>query len=221
MNIQERIKELKNNIPEDVELVAVSKTFSNDDIMEAYEAGQRVFGESRQQELSPKHEALPKDIKWHMIGNLQRNKVKYIAPFVEMIHSVDSARLLRRINREASKNDRVIDVLLQIKVADEKTKQGWERVDLEKFLSSDEMDELTNIRVRGLMGMATFTDDQEQIKSEFKELKKAFDEIKEHCKDVFGGNFDTLSMGMTSDYELAIDCGSNMIRVGSLIFGNR
>lgn len=217
MNIENNLNSLRKELPDNVELVAISKTHSNERIMEAYNAGQRVFGESRQQELSPKYEAMPKDIKWHMVGHLQRNKVRFIAPFVDLIHSVDSPRLLRRIEREAKRNERVIDVLMQVYIADEKSKHGWEFDKLEKFIESDEFKKMKNIRVRGVMGMATFEASEEQVREEFGELKNAFDALKKH----FGDEFDTVSMGMTDDYKIAIESGSTMVRVGSLIFGER
>lgn len=218
MNIKDNLNKLREELPDNVELIAISKTFPPEDIMQAYEAGQRVFGESRQQELTPKYEALPKDIEWHMVGHLQRNKVRFLAPFVKLIHSVNSARLLRRIDREAKRNERVIDVLMQVLIADEKKKNGWSREELLKFIEGGEHKKLENIRIRGVMGMATFTDDQEQVMGEYRALKSIFDELRE---EYFDEEFDTISMGMTGDYKIAIECGSNMVRIGSKIFGGR
>ncbi|GAB3935259.1 YggS family pyridoxal phosphate-dependent enzyme [Mucilaginibacter myungsuensis] len=203
-----------------VTLVVVSKTKPNQDIMEAYDAGQRIFGENQVQELVEKHEALPKDIEWHLIGHLQTNKVKYIAPFISMIHSVDSIKLLQEINKQAIKADRVIDCLLQIYIADEETKYGLSFDEAIELLRSDEFAELKNIRIRGLMGIATNTDNEKQIKEEFYELDTFFDGIKQSYfrKE---DSFDELSMGMSSDYHIAIEQNSTMVRIGSTIFGAR
>lgn len=218
MELKEQIDEVVKAIPEGVVLVAVSKTHPADKVMEAYEAGLRIFGESRPQELKAKYEALPKDIRWHMIGHLQTNKVKYIAPFVELIHSVDSDRLLDAINKEGWKNGRVIDVLLEVHIAEESSKSGWKLDELVEYLDKGEHKLLTNIRIRGLMGIATFTDDTEQVRMEFSRLRDIFMSFK---KERFGKDFDTLSMGMTSDWQVAVECGANMVRIGSLIFGAR
>lgn len=218
MDIKSQIRSLVTELPGNVTLVAVSKTHTAEDIMQAYKAGQRVFGESRPQELKAKYEALPKDIRWHMIGHLQTNKVKYIAPFVELIHSVDSDKLLGIIDREAAKNNRTIDVLLEIFIAKEETKHGWEPEELKSYLNGGKFREYTNVRFRGVMGIATYTDNTEQIKSEFDRLKKTFGELQ---YGYFGKEFDIISMGMTSDYGLAVERGSNMVRIGSLIFGER
>lgn len=208
---------LREELPEGVELVAVSKTHPAETVMEAYEAGQRVFGENRPQELKAKHEALPKDIRWHLIGQLQTNKVKYVAPFVELIHSVDSLRLMEVIEKEAVKNNRTIDILLQVHIAREESKSGWDAGELLLATTRGEFSGFPHIRIRGLMGIASLTDDTDAIRSEFTGLRKLYDRLKE----VFGTEFDTLSMGMTSDYRIAVGCGSNMVRVGSLIFGQR
>ncbi|VAV84238.1 UPF0001 protein YggS [hydrothermal vent metagenome] len=219
MNISSNLINIKSQLPEHVTLVAVSKTKPVSDIMEAYNTGHRIFGENKIQEMVEKYAQLPKDIQWHMIGHVQRNKVKYMASFVSLIHGVDNFKLLKEINKQAQKNDRVIDCLFQIKIADEDSKFGMTAQEASEILQSQEFLELKNIRVVGLMGMATFTNDKSQIKREFKFLKNTFDNLKEwqneNCK------MNTLSMGMSSDYKLAIDCGSTMIRVGSSIFGER
>ena len=184
---------------------------------EAYEAGQRVFGESRVQELLVKHEVLPNDIEWQMIGHLQTNKVRQIVPFISLIQSVDSVRLMECINREAERVGRVVDILLEIHVAEEESKTGWQYDELVEYLRSGAFAELKNIRVRGVMGMATNTDDEEVIRHDFERLAECKNELASH----FDEAFDTLSMGMSDDYELAIECGSTMVRIGSSIFGNR
>lgn len=204
-------------LPEEVQLVAVSKTHPIEAIEAAYAAGQRHFGESRPQELKQKYEALPKDIAWHMIGHLQTNKVKYIVPFVTLIESVDSARLCEAIEREAAKHDRVVDILLEIHVADEETKSGWIYEELADYVHSGAFTSLPHLRVRGVMGIATNTEDETIIRHDFEALHRYFKEFKSH----FGEAFDTLSMGMSDDYPLAIACGSTSVRVGSLIFGAR
>jgi pyridoxal phosphate enzyme (YggS family) len=203
-----------------VNLLAVSKTKPAEDLQQAYDAGQRLFGENTVQELVEKHEQLPKDIEWHLIGHLQSNKVKYIAPFIGMIQSVDSIKLLQEINKHAAKNNRIIDCLLQIYIADEETKFGLGFDEAIELLRSDEFNELKNVRIRGLMGIATNTDVQKQIKDEYYELKTFYDGIKVSFfrKE---DSFDTLSMGMSSDYKIAIEQGSNMVRLGSTIFGSR
>ncbi|MFD2599391.1 YggS family pyridoxal phosphate-dependent enzyme [Sphingobacterium corticis] len=221
MSITKNIESLRQEIPSgQVTLIAVSKTKSNEDIMEAYEAGQRVFGENMVQELTAKQEELPKDIEWHLIGHLQSNKVKYIAPFIAMIQSVDSLKLLKEINKHAEKNNRVIDCLLQVHIADEEAKFGFDHAELVEALRDESLAELKNIRIRGLMGIATNTDNEKHIKDEFYELKMLFDGVKASFfrKD---DSFNTLSMGMSSDYKLAIAAGSNMVRLGSTIFGKR
>src|ERR1700761_2566219 len=221
MSIADNIKSLKKEtIPKKVTLIAVSKTKPIDEVQEAYDAGQRLFGENMVQELVEKQEQLPKDIQWHLIGHLQTNKVKYIAPFIAMIESVDSLKLLLEINKHALKNNRVIDCLLQIYIADEETKFGLGFDEAIELLRADEYAELKNIRIRGLMGIATNTDSEKQINEEYYELKTFFDGIKQSFfrKEA---SFDTLSMGMSSDYKLAIEQGSTMVRLGSTIFGQR
>ena len=212
MTIASNLKAITSSLPKEVALVAVSKTKPNTAILEAYQAGQRIFGENKVQELAQKAEKLPKDIAWHMIGHLQTNKVKFIAPFVSLIHAVDSLKLLKEINKRAEQNNRIIDCLLQVHIATERSKFGFGREEVESALNQAE--EFKNIRITGLMGMATFTDDTQQVVDEFKSLKTIFDSIKnEHIT--------TLSMGMSGDYQLAIEQGSTMIRVGSAIFGHR
>ena len=221
MSIAGNITNLKNETDrEGVILLAVSKTKPIEDILEAYTAGQRIFGENQVQELVDKYEKLPKDIEWHLIGHLQTNKVKYIAPFIGMIQSVDSLKLLQEINKQALKNGRIIDCLLQIYIADEDTKFGLGFDEAIELLRSDEFTELKNIRIRGLMGIATNTDNEKQIGEEYYELDTFFKGIKQSFfrKD---GTFDTLSMGMSSDYKIAIEKGSTMVRLGSTIFGSR
>ena len=214
MNIKENTKYLLNELPIEVQLVAVSKTKSNKEILESYEAGQRVFGENKVQEMTRKHELLPKDIEWHMIGHVQSNKVKYMAPFVTLIHGVDSLKLLKEINKQARKNNRVISCLLQVNIAKESTKFGLSNMECIEALRAAES--LENIIVKGLMGMATYTDDLTQIEQEFDGLKQLYDQLaKKNSK------FEILSMGMSGDYKIAIAKGSNMIRVGSKIFGER
>jgi hypothetical protein len=216
MNLADKLQKIKKSLPADVTLVAVSKTKPVSDLMEAYKAGQRVFGENKVQEMVGKFYEMPKDIQWHMIGNLQRNKVKYIASFVHLIHGVDSLKLLKEINKQAQKNKRVINCLMQIKIASESTKSGMSSKEAENLVKSDDFKALKNIKITGVMGMASFTEDKIQISKEFKNLKLAFETLKELQK-----NMGVISMGMSGDYPLAIECGSNMIRVGSLIFGNR
>lgn len=207
------LKQIKDDVPAAVTVVAVSKTKPADAIQEAYDAGHVDFGENKVQELCLKHETLPKDIRWHMIGHLQRNKVKYIAPFVHLIHGVDSERLLNEINKQGTKNDRIIDVLLQIHIAEESTKFGFSYEEAEAVLSKAK--ELENVRIIGLMGMASYTDNTAQLTAEFSGLQDFYNRLKATNK------WTTLSMGMSNDYKLAVDLGSNMIRVGSLIFGSR
>lgn len=219
MSIKQNLNNIKNTLPEHVTLVAVSKTKPVSDLMEAYNAGQRIFGENKIQEMAEKHEQMPKDIEWHMIGHVQRNKVKYMAPFVGLIHGVESFKLLKEINKQALKHNRVIDCLLQIKIAEEESKFGMRPEEAKNILLSQDFSALKNIKVTGVMGMATFTDNTEQIEKEFKLLKATFDTLKtlktENCK------LQTISMGMSGDYQLAIACGSTMVRVGSSIFGYR
>lgn len=219
MRIAENIQNIKAALPPEVTLVAVSKTKPVSDLMEAYAAGQRIFGENKIQEMTEKWEQLPKDIEWHMIGHVQSNKVKYMAPYVALIHGVDSLKLLEEINKQAAKNNRVIDCLLQIHIAEEETKFGLDASELEAILNAASFHSLQNIKVIGLMGMATFTEDNAQIQKEFQFLKSLFDQY----QSVQWPNFQlqTLSMGMSGDYQLAIDCGSTMVRIGSSIFGVR
>ena len=217
MTIGEKIEQLHKSLPQGVKLVAVSKFHPAEALMAAYEAGQRIFGESRMQELLAKHEALPKDIEWQMIGHLQTNKVRQIVPFVSLIQSVDSVRLVECINREAERIGRVVDILLEIHVAQEESKTGWQYDELVDYLKSEAFTSLRNVRVRGVMGMATNTDDEAIIRNDFERLA----ECKRELANNFGEEFDTLSMGMSDDYELAIECGSTMVRIGSSIFGNR
>lgn len=216
-NFNKLKKELENA---QVRLVAVSKTKPAEDIQVLYNEGQRVFGENRALELAEKYALLPQDIQWHMIGHLQTNKVKYIAPFVAMIESIDSIKLLKEVNKQGKNNNRVIPVLLEFKIAEEDSKHGLEIEEVETFLRSAEIDQLTNVRIEGVMGMATFTDQAEQVKREFRHLKEIFDTLKNQYfqEKPF---FSTLSMGMSGDYPLAIEAGATQVRVGSLLFGNR
>ena len=216
MSITQNLNKIKASLPEKVTLVAVSKTKPISDLIEAYEAGQRIFGENKIQEMTDKWEAMPKDIEWHMIGHVQTNKVKFMAEYVSLIHGVDSFKLLQEINKQAKKHNRIIDCLLQIYIAEEETKFGLDEKELNELLSSDELKSLQNIRIVGLMGMATFTENQSQIEKEFKHLKNVFENLKSKI-----GNLKSLSMGMSGDYQLAIECGSNMVRIGSSIFGGR
>jgi pyridoxal phosphate enzyme (YggS family) len=224
MSIKENLLKIKSQLPNHVTLVAVSKTKPVADLMEAYNAGQRIFGENKIQEMTDKWEEMPKDIQWHMIGHVQTNKVKFMAEYVSLIHGVDSLKLLQEINKQAQKHNRVIDCLLQIYIAEEESKFGLDEEELDEILKQVENDnsELKNIRIVGLMGMATFTDNQSQIKKEFDNLKTIFDKInaKAISKDAIN-RVSILSMGMSGDYKLAIECGSTMVRIGSSIFGNR
>jgi hypothetical protein len=220
-SIEENIVSFRESVPHTTTLVAVSKTKPMEDLEEAYAAGQRDFGENKIQEMTEKWEHLPKDIKWHMIGHTQRNKVKYMAPYVHLVHGVDSPRLLKEINKQARNNDRTIDCLLQMHIAQEDTKFGFDRDELHSLLESDLFKELKNVQIRGLMGMATFTDNEAQVTTEFNGLKGLFDQIKEDADLLKNHQFDTLSMGMTGDFRIAIDQGSTMIRIGSAIFGAR
>lgn len=214
MNIKENILYLLDQLPKEVKLVAVSKTKPNEAIFEAYKAGHRIFGENKVQEMISKYEVLPKDIQWHMIGHVQSNKVKYMAPFVTLIHGVDSLKLLKEINKQALKNNRVIDCLLQLHIASESNKFGLSKIECIEALIAAES--LENVTIKGLMGMATFTNDNCQIEQEFNGLKELYDQLAKQY-----GEFEVLSMGMSGDYEIAIAKGSNMIRVGSKIFGER
>ncbi len=218
--IEENLQKVQNEIPEGVTLVAVSKTKPNSDIEKLYNIGQRIFGENKVQELVDKHDLLPKDIQWHLIGHLQTNKVKYIAPFVSLIHSIDSFKLLKEVNKEGKKNDRVIPCLLQFHIAEEDSKFGLSMDDANEILSSKEFIEMKNISIEGVMGMATFTDDTNQVSSEFRTLESYFNVLKSHYFK-FNDGFKEISMGMSGDYKLAIEEGSTMVRVGSSIFGSR
>jgi PLP dependent protein len=220
MNINNNITNVLQNLPTTCKLVVVSKTQPVENILEAYRSGQRIFGENRVQELVPKHEALPKDIQWHMIGHLQGNKVKYIAPFVSLIQSVDTFKLLQEINAQGKKNGRAIPCLLQIFIADEETKYGFSEAEVRTLLESGQLAELGHIRVKGLMGMATFTEDQEKVRQEFRGLRQFFESL---GKEALPSNIsmEELSMGMSGDYAIAIEEGSTMIRIGTAIFGVR
>tara|TARA_R110002126_G_scaffold224174_1_gene369084 strand:- start:6949 stop:7620 length:672 start_codon:yes stop_codon:yes gene_type:complete len=218
--ISENIKNITATLPENVTLVAVSKTKPIEDLQEAYNGGQRIFGENKIQEMVYKYDALPKDIKWHMIGHLQSNKVKYMAHFVDLIHGVDKLKTLKIINKEAEKHDRIINCLLQAKIAKEDSKFGLSFDEISTILTSEEFSELQHIKIIGLMGMATFTEDENQLKEEFTSLKNFFDSLK-LTTDTKNTKLDVLSMGMSGDYQLAIENGSTMIRVGSAIFGHR
>ena len=219
MSITENLNKIKVTIPENVTLVAVSKTKPVEDLMEGYQAGQRIFGENKIQEMTEKWQTMPKDIQWHMIGHVQTNKVKFMAEYVSLIHGVDSLKLLEEINKQAVKQQRIIDCLLQMHIAEEETKFGLNATELNEILNSEAIKNLKNIRVVGLMGMATFTENQSQIKKEFQNLKSIFDHFKNDTNENF--KLEILSMGMSGDYQLAIECGSNMVRIGSSIFGSR
>jgi len=219
MVIQDNLKQIQSNLPDHVTLVAVSKTKPISDLMEAYHAGQRVFGENKIQEMVEKHGQMPNDVEWHMIGHVQSNKVKYMADFVSLIHGVDNLKLLKEINKQALKHNRIIKCLFQIKIAEEESKFGMSTDEAKEILQSKEFSELKNVCIVGIMGMATFTDDETQIKQEFKKLKSSFDDLKP--LETFNFKPKTISMGMSGDYHLAIECGSTMIRVGSSIFGER
>ena len=218
--IQENLNKVRATIPSNVTLIAVSKTKPIVDLQEAYDAGQRIFGENKALEIRDKHQELPKDIQWHFIGHLQTNKIKYIAPFVTLIHSIDSASLLEAVNKEAVKNNRIIDCLLQFHIAQEDTKFGLDVEEAINMLNSDNFKNLKNINIVGVMGMATFTDDVNQVRNEFKSLKNIFDALKDgYFKD--NDSFKEISMGMSDDYSIAIEEGATMVRVGSKIFGAR
>ena len=221
MSITQNLLQIKATLPENVTLVAVSKTKPIPDLMEAYEAGQRIFGENKIQEMTDKWETMPKDIEWHMIGHVQTNKVKFMAEYVNLIHGVDSLKLLEEINKQAKKHNRIIDCLLQIHIAEEETKFGLDEKELDEILHFVQNDKngMQNIRILGLMGMATFTENQNQIKKEFIHLKSIFDDYK--SLSIVNCQLSILSMGMSGDYKLAIECGSTMVRIGSSIFGER
>lgn len=216
MSIANNLQTIKSKLPSNITLVAVSKTKPVADLMEAYEAGQRIFGENKIQEMTEKWEEMPKDIQWHMIGHVQTNKVKFMAEYVTLVHGVDSLKLLKEINKQAKKHDRIIDVLLQMHIAEEETKFGLNEEELEEILNQVQNEKFENIKIIGLMGMATFTENQNQIKKEFLHLKSIFDKLNTENLQL-----NTLSMGMSGDYKLAIDFGSTMIRIGSSIFGGR
>lgn len=216
MNIANNIKKFQDELGNNVTLVAISKTKPESDLLEAYNAGQRVFGENKIQEMTEKWESLPKDIEWHMVGHVQRNKVKYMAPFVGLIHAVDSLKLLKEVEKEAKKNNRTINCLLQIKIAEEDTKFGISAAEAREILESKAYAGFENVNITGLMGMATFTEDMQQVKKEFLKLKAAFDDLKNDFSQL-----QVISMGMSGDYKIAIECGSNMVRIGSSIFGER
>ncbi|MFZ2283225.1 MAG: YggS family pyridoxal phosphate-dependent enzyme [Lutibacter sp.] len=219
MSIKNNLNNILNTIPENVTLIAVSKTQPVASILEAYQAGQRAFGENKIQEMAEKFDTLPKDIEWHMIGHLQSNKVKYMAHFVQLIHGVDSFKTLEEINKQALKHNRIINCLLEVKIASEETKFGLSFIEVEQLLKSEELKDLKNINISGLMGMASFTEDIEVIRNEFKTLKNFFDSLQKYKS--FNVNPTILSMGMSGDYKIAIEEGSTTIRVGSAIFGSR
>ncbi|WP_213279174.1 YggS family pyridoxal phosphate-dependent enzyme [Chryseobacterium indologenes] len=215
MSIKENYKSIKDQLPSNVQLVAVSKTHPASAVQEVYDLGQRVFGENKVQELMGKSPLLPQDIQWHLIGHLQTNKVKYIAPFIDTIQSVDSEKLLSEINKESGKNNRIIKVLLQVKIAAEESKFGLEIAEAKDLFQQYVEGQFSNVEITGLMGMATFTDDEQQVRNEFLILKGLFDELNQ------SKTLNTLSMGMSDDFPVAIECGANSVRVGSAIFGRR
>jgi hypothetical protein len=216
-SIAQNLINLKKDLPADVKLIAVSKTKPLEALEAAYAAGQRDFGENRIQEMAEKHERLPKDIRWHMIGHVQGNKIKYMAPFVHLVHGLDKPKRLKELNKEAAKNNRIIDCLIQVHIAEEETKFGFDFDEARVLFKGDLAERFPSIRVRGLMGMATFTDAEKQVKAEFKALADLYNELKPSQPDYF----DILSMGMSGDYKLAISEGSNMVRIGTTIFGKR
>ncbi len=219
MSIKSNLLQIKSQLPEHVTLVAVSKTKPIVDLMEAYDAGQRIFGENKIQEMTEKWETMPKDIQWQMIGHVQTNKVKFMAEYVNLIHGVDSLKLLEEIDKQAKKHNRIIDCLLQMHIAEEETKFGLNELELNEILISELFKNLKNIQIIGLMGMATFTDNQSQIRKEFQNLKTIFDKTSKLPTTNYQLN--TLSMGMSGDFQLGIECGSTMVRIGSSIFGTR
>ena len=220
MSLTDRLEAIRATLPEHVQLCAVSKTKPVALLQEAYDAGQRIFGENRILEMADKYEVLPKDIEWHMVGHVQTNKVKFMIPFVSLIHAVDSERLVREIEKHAARYDRMVDVLLQVHIAREANKHGFAGVELNTFLDSRVLDDCPHVRVRGLMGMATFTQNQDQVRREFATLKRTFEDVR---TEWFANhsNFDTLSMGMSGDFQVAIEEGATLVRVGSSIFGSR
>ena len=217
MNIKERLHRILATLPDGVKLVAVSKFHPAEAVEEAYNAGQRIFGESRPQEMAAKAKVLPKDIEWVMIGHLQTNKVKMIAPFVSLVASADSERLIEEIEKQAAKNERTIDILLEVHIADEESKSGWSLSELREYLSSGTLERMEHIRVRGVMTIATNTDDEAIIRRDFNNMRTIFEELKPR----FGEAFDTLSIGMSDDYPIALEYGSTMVRIGTAIFGHR
>lgn len=220
MAIAENLEKILSEIPDDVQLIAISKTKSNEEIMEAYRQGQRILGENKVQELTAKQPDLPKDIQWHFVGHLQSNKVKQIAPFISLIHSVDKLKLLKEINKRAKNEDRVIDCLLQFHIAEEESKFGLDVEEAKDLINSGIFPQLQHVRIRGVMGMATFTENEDQIRKEFKMLKNSFDFLKANYFRE-SEHFSEISMGMTNDYKIAIEEGSTMVRIGSAIFGER
>lgn len=220
MSITQNIMSIRNQIPGEVQLVCVSKFHPDESILEAYSAGERLFGESKVQEMCGKYERLPKDIHWHFIGHLQSNKIKQIIPFVALIHGVDTVKLLEEINHQAQKLNKKVNCLLQVHIAQEETKFGFSATELKAWLATNEWNALQNVNLCGLMGMATFTDNRSVVANEFDSLKQLFDELKSSCF-VDQPFFNTISMGMSDDFPIAIACGSTMVRVGSLIFGSR
>lgn len=217
MNIKERLHRILATLPDGVKLVAVSKFHPAEAVEEAYNAGQRIFGESRPQEMAAKAKVLPKDIEWVMIGHLQTNKVKMIAPFVSLVASADSERLIEEIEKQAAKNERIIDILLEVHIADEESKSGWSLSELRECLASGVLERMEHIRVRGVMTIATNTDDEAIIRRDFNNIRTIFEELKPR----FGEAFDTLSIGMSDDYPIALEYGSTMVRIGTAIFGHR
>jgi pyridoxal phosphate enzyme (YggS family) len=216
MSIADNLERIKSELEPEVTLVAVSKYSSDREVQDAYDAGHRDFGENKAQDVAARKEDFPDDVQWHFIGHLQRNKVKYIAPFVHMIHSVDSLRLLREINKRAKNENRVIPCLLQMHIAKEESKFGLDRDELNEILADDQVKDFQNVRIRGLMGMATNTENESTVRSEFEELKELFDELKKMEHPLL--EVDTLSMGMSQDYKIALECGTNMVRIGSAVF---
>lgn len=220
MSIRQNLERVKSTLPEHVTLVAVSKTKPNSNILEAYETGHRDFGENKVQDLAAKAAELPQDIRWHMIGHVQTNKIKFFAPFVHLVHGVDREKVLKELNKEARKNNRVIDCLLQVHIAQEQSKFGFDEAEINALFEKDLNTLYPNVRIRGLMGMATFTEDQEQVRSEFRTLKQLFDQIL-RTFNIQHSTFNILSMGMSGDYPIAVEEGSTMVRVGTAIFGTR
>lgn len=220
MGIAQNIERIRNEIGEDVKLIAISKLHPEEAIREVYRTGHKIFGENKAQELVAKQAQLPDDIEWHMVGHLQTNKVKYLAPFVHLIHSVDRLKLLRHINKEAHKNQRVIDCLLQFHIAEESTKYGMDLQEAAEMLLTKEYSEMQHVRICGVMGMATFTDDQEQVRRELRQLRSIFNKLKSRFFEQ-SPHFKEISMGMTGDYDIAVEEGSTMVRIGTAIFGER